>query len=98
MLLTFLSDNQDYLMAYEELNFTSGSTVGAQLCVEIAIINDTDVECDDVFTAKLATNFSVVTIPMESDVITITISMDSADGRFCFLSSVTSFLHLLQLL
>ena len=66
----------------EIIVFTTGSSSGETLCVEIPIINDTDVECDDVFNVTITSNLSKVIIPSDSEYASVTINLDSSDGAF----------------
>ena len=57
------------------------SSEGATLiCVVVSIIDDNDVECDEVFTVSLATNYSTVMLSSDNTTATVTIQMDPADG------------------
>ena len=61
--------------------FESSSVAGTQACVDIVIINDTDVECDDTFSVVLSTTELAVTIPDGSRIANITIEPDPSDGK-----------------
>ena len=66
----------------EIIVYTTGSSSGETLCVEIPIINDTDVECDDVFNVTITSNLSKVIIPSDSEYASVTIDLDPSDGAF----------------
>ena len=68
----------DYMNSSQVITFSSESL--DTICVEISIINDKDVECDDVFNVTLTSALSKVVIPSESSTATVTIEMDIADG------------------
>ena len=46
----------------------------------VSIIDDDAVECDEVFTVSLATNYSTVMLSSDNTTATVTIQMDPADG------------------
>ena len=50
-------------------------------CVNISIIDDHDVECDDIFYISLTTNLSKVIVPMQNESSTVTILPDSSDCK-----------------
>ena len=67
-------------MTYENLTFIIGSTNGSTACVDIPIINDTDVECDDVFSVKLnSSDTAMISLFSGKESSTVTIEMDSSD-------------------
>ena len=70
----------DYMNSSQVITFPNEALTGDTICVEISIINDTDVECDDVFSVTLTSALSKVVIPSESSTATVTIEMDPADG------------------
>ena len=81
------SDGSDYLMQNVELTFYAGSMNKSEVCVNITIIDDTDVECTDVFSVKVNSTLSQVMIPSENEMSTVTITDDPNDGKcglFCF--------------
>ena len=69
-------------MVSEILSFTGAAPIGSLECVDIMILNDTNVECDDDFTVTLNTSDSNVVIAEGYDVATVTILLDSADSEF----------------
>ena len=81
------SDGSDYLMENVEVTFYAGSMNGSEVCVNLTIIDDTDVECTDVFSVKVNSTLSQVMIPSENEMSTVTIADDPNDGKcglFCF--------------
>ena len=70
----------DYAMMLQELTFSAVDTVE---CAMIAIINDTDVECDDVFSVSLSIpgSDSRIILDAERTMGTVTIMPDPADGE-----------------
>ena len=70
----------DLVMVSQMLIFALGTAVGGQECVDISIINDTNVECDDAFNVTLTTSDSNVEIANGYGVATVTIEPDAADG------------------
>ena len=75
------TDGSDYNSLSEVITFTSRSLIGDTLCVSISIINDTDVECTDVFSVSLTTNLSKVLIPSDAQTASVTIETDQDDGK-----------------
>ena len=69
-------------MVSEILSFTSAAPIGSLECVDIMILNDTNVECDDDFTVTLNSSDSNVVIAEGYEVATVTILLDSADCEF----------------
>ena len=69
-------------MVSEIRSFTSAATIGSLECVDIMILNDTNVECHDVFTVTLNTSDSNVVIAEGYEVATVTIELDLADCEF----------------
>ena len=81
-LIQFLSpDGSDYYNVSQIITFTSGSSMGDTQCVEISIIDDNNVECDDVFNVSLTTTLSKVYIPIQYETASVTITVDSTDGE-----------------
>ena len=78
------TDGSDYNSLSEVITFTSRSLIGDTLCVSISIINDTDVECTDVFSVLLTTNLSKVLIPSDAQTASVTIEPDQDDGKMQF--------------
>ena len=71
----------DLVMVSQVLTFAMGTAVGSQECVDISIINDTNVECDDAFNVTLTTSDSNVEIADGYAVAIVTIEPDTADGE-----------------
>ena len=71
----------DLVMVSQMLTFAMGTAVGGQECMDISIINDTDVECDDAFNVTLTTSDSNVEIANGYGVAIVTIEPDRADGE-----------------
>ena len=71
----------DLVMVSQMLIFPMGTAVGGQECVDISIINDTNVECDDAFNVTLTTSDSNVEIADGYGVAIVTIELDTADGE-----------------
>ena len=71
----------DLVMVSQMLTFAMGTAVGSQECVDISILNDTNVECDDVFNVTLTTSDSNVEIADGYGVATVTIAPDTADSE-----------------
>ena len=69
-------------MVSEILSFSNSAPIGSLECVDIMILNDTNVECDDDFTVTLNTSDSNVVIAEGYEVATATILLDSADCEF----------------
>ena len=65
-------------MMDEQLTFSAVDTVK---CAMIAIINDTDVECNDVFSVSLNIFDSRITPAAGRTMATVTIAPDPADGE-----------------
>ena len=80
----FSPDGSDYYNVSQIITFTSGSSMGDTQCVEISIIDDNNVECDDVFNVSLATTLSTVSIPLQYEIASVTIAVDSTDGEYNF--------------
>ena len=80
----FSPDGSDYYNVSQIITFTSGSSMGDTQCVEISIIDDNNVECDDVFNVSLTTTLSTVSIPVEHETASVTIVSDSTDGEIMF--------------
>ena len=68
-------------MVSQVLTFAMGTAVGGQECVDISIINDTNVECDDAFNVTLTTSDSNVEIADGYGVAIVIIAPDRADGE-----------------
>ena len=79
--LFFSPDGADYYNVSEVITFNSGSSMGDIQCVNISIIDDHDVECDDIFYISLTTNLSKVIVPMQNESSTVTILPDSSDCK-----------------
>ena len=75
------SAGSDLEMVSQVLIFSSGALVGDLQCVDITILNDTDVERDDVFNVTLTTTDSNVDIVEGYGVATVIIERDIADGE-----------------
>ena len=58
----------------------TGFGSGQLECVDINIINDMDIECEDIFNVSLTSSDPVVTIASGAAQSTVTIAMDAADG------------------
>ena len=75
------SAGSDLEMVSQVLTFSSGAPIGDLQCVDITILNDTDVESDDVFNVTLTTTDSNVDIVEGYGVAAVTIERDTADGE-----------------
>ena len=89
-----IAAGSDLVMVSKELTFSSGAPIGDLQCVDITILNDTDVECDDVFNVTLTTTDSSVDIVEGYGVATVTIERDAADGVLLYSSVLISTLNL----
>ena len=75
------TDGSDYNSLSEVITFNKESLIGENVCVEITIIDDNDVECDDVFSVSLTKNLSQVVIPFDAQSASVMIEVDQNDGN-----------------
>ena len=86
-----IAAGSDLVMVSKELTFSSGAPIGDLQCVDITILNDTDVECDDVFNVTLTATDSNVDIVEGYGVATLTIERDAADGVLLYMWCIDTY-------